>query len=93
MIEKLLAGGVLLVCVALLLRQTLRKQHRQRVDAAAFRAVSASRRLAHRLWFWRAHRQRAAREAENAIRRAQRSVEHDGNVIRPDSFKVPRKPH
>ena len=46
-----------------------------------------------RLWFWRAHRQRAAREAENAIRRAQRSVERDGNVIRPDSFKGPRKPH
>ena len=48
MIEKLLAGGVLLVCVALLLRQTLRERQRQRVDAAAFRAVSASRHLAHR---------------------------------------------
>jgi hypothetical protein len=93
MIEKLLAGGVLLVCAALLLRLALREKYRQRVDAAAIRAVSASRRLAHRLWFWRTHRQRAAREAENAIRRAQRSVERDGNVIRPDSFKGPRKPH
>ena len=93
MIEKLLAGGVLLVCAAMLLRLALREHHRQRLDAAAFRAVFASRRLAHRLWFWRAHRQRAAREAENAIRRAQRNVERDGNVVRPDSFKGPRKPH
>ena len=51
------------------------------------------RQLAHRLWFWRAHRQHAAREAEEAIRRAQRKVKRDGNVIRPDSFKGPRKPH
>jgi hypothetical protein len=35
----------------------------------------------------------AAREAEQAIRRAQRNVQRDGNVIRPDSFKGPRKPH
>ena len=34
-----------------------------------------------------------AREAEQAIRRAQRNVQRDGNVIRPDSFKGPRKPH
>ena len=93
MIEKLLAGGVLLVCVALLLRLALREDHRQRVDAAASRAAFAGRRLAHRLWFWRAHRQHAAREAEDVIRRARRSVEREGKVIRPDAFKGPRKPH
>jgi hypothetical protein len=93
MIEKFLAGGVLLVCVALLLRLALGEQHRQRVDAATSRAAFAGRRLARRLWFWRTHRQRAAREAEDAIRRAQRSVKSDGNVIRPDSFNGPRKPH
>ena len=34
-----------------------------------------------------------AREAEQTIRRAQRRAERDGNVIRPESFKRPRKPH
>lgn len=93
MIEKLLAAGVLLVCVALLLRLALREPQRQRVDALASRAAFASRRLARRLWFWREHRQRATREAEEVIRRAKGRVERDGNVIRPDSFKEPRKPH
>jgi hypothetical protein len=46
-----------------------------------------------RVWFWRSHRRTAAREAEEAIRRAQSKVRRDGNVIRPDSFKGPRKPH
>ena len=93
MVEKLFAGGVLLVCVALLLRLALREPQRQRVDAAALRAAFAGRRLARRLWFWRAHRQRATREAEAVIRRAKRRTERDGNVIRPDAFKGPRKPH
>ena len=55
--------------------------------------MQRSRQLARRVWFWRSHRQTAAREAEEAIRRAQRKVRRDGNVIRPDSFKGPRKPH
>ena len=82
-----------MVCLALLLRMALPVQHQQRVDAAWARAVGGTRLLARRVWFWRAHRQAAAREAEDAIRRAQRSVKRDGNVIRPDSFKGPRKPH
>jgi hypothetical protein len=84
---------VLLVCVALLLRLALREPQRRRVDALASRAAFASRRLARRLWFWREHRQRATREAEEVIRRVKGRVERDGNVIRPDSFKGPRKPH
>ena len=55
--------------------------------------MQRSRQLARRVWFWRSHRQTAAREAEEAIRRAQHKVRRDGNVIRPDSFKGPRKPH
>jgi hypothetical protein len=93
MLEKIFAGIALAVCLALLLRMGLREHHRRRVDAAAQRATLASRHLGRRLWFWRAHRQHAAREAEEAIRRAQRSVKRDGNVIRPDSFKDPHKPH
>ncbi|MGL6109228.1 MAG: hypothetical protein ACRC2B_03930 [Rubrivivax sp.] len=94
MIEKILAGIVLLICVALLLRLALREHHRRRLDATAMRAAFTGRRLARRLWFWRAHRQHAAREAEAAIRRAQRSRRGaDDNVVRPDRFKGPRKPH
>ncbi len=55
--------------------------------------MQRGRLLARRLWFWRTHRRSAAREAEDAIRRAQRKVQREGNVIRPDSFKGPRKPH
>ncbi len=93
MIEKVFACIALAVCAVLLLRMLLPEPQRERLDSAWQRAVQGSRHLARRLWFWRTHRQRAAREAEEAIRRAQRSVERDGNVIRPDSFKGPRKPH
>ncbi len=91
MLEKIFAGIALVVCLALLLRMGLREHQQQRVDAAAQRIADGSRRLARRLWFWRAHRQHAAREAEEAIRRAQRKVQRDGNVVRPDSFKGPPK--
>jgi hypothetical protein len=92
-IEKVFAGVVLAVCAVLLLRMVLPERLRVRLDAAWQRALQRSRQLARRVWFWRAHRRRATREAEDAIRRAQHSVRHDGNVIRPDSFKGPRKPH
>jgi hypothetical protein len=91
--ELVFAGIALLVCVALLLRMALPERQRQRVDAQWSLLMHRGRLLAHRLWFWRTHRKRAAREAEEAIRRAQHKVKRDGNVIRPDSFKGPRKPH
>lgn len=93
MLENIFAAIALLVCVALLLRMTLPQRHQQRVDAAWRHAVQRGRLLTRRLWFWREHRRSAAREAEDAIRRAQRKVTRDGNVTRPDSFKGPRKPH
>jgi hypothetical protein len=83
-IEALLAGIVLAACAALLLRMAL--PERQRL-------LHSGRAAARRLWFWRSRRQTAAREAEEAIRRAQRKGRRDGNVIHPDSFKGPRKPH
>jgi hypothetical protein len=91
--EKVIAGIVLAVCAVLLLRLALPPGQRQRLDAAWRRGVVGSRHWGRRVWFWRAHRQSAAREADEAIRRAQRKVRRDGNVIRPDSFKGPRKPH
>lgn len=93
MIEKVLAGIALAVCAVLLLRMVLPERQRGRLDAAWQRAVQGSRSLARRVWFWRTHRQTAAREAEEAIRRAQHKVRRNGNVIRPDAFKGPRKPH
>jgi hypothetical protein len=92
-IEKVFAGVALAVCAALLLRMAVSERQRVRLDAAWERALRRSRQLARRAWFWRAHRRRATREAEDAIRRARQSVKRDGNVIRPDSFKGPRKPH
>jgi hypothetical protein len=92
-IEALLAGIVLAVCVALLLRLALPERLRWRIDAAWQRLLQGGRGAARRLWFWRSQRKAAAREAEEAIRRAQRKGRLDGNVIRPDTFKGPRKPH
>jgi hypothetical protein len=93
MIEKTLAAIGLLVCVALLVRMVLRERQRQRMDASLQRSWRASRRHALRVWNWRARRKHAAREAQAAIRRARGGTTRDGNVIRPESFKKPRKPH
>ena len=93
LLEQVLAAVALFVCVALLLRMVLPERRQQRVDAAWRSAMLRCRLLARRLWFWRSHRRSAAREAEEVIRRARRKVRRDGNVIRPDSFKGPRKPH
>ena len=89
-LEQIAAAVALLVCVALLLRMVLPDRRQQRVDAAWHRAVQHCRLLVRRLWFWRSHRRSAAREAEEAIRRAQRGRD---NVIGPESFKDRRKPH
>lgn len=93
MIEKVFAGIALAVCAVLLLRMALPERQRWRLDAAWRGTVQRGRQLARRVWFWRSHRLNAAREAEEAIRRAQHKVRRDGNVIRPDPLKGPRKPH
>lgn len=93
MIEKVLAGIALALCAVLLLHMALPPRQQQRTLAAWRHIVLRSRLLARRLWNWRSHRRTAAREAEEAIRRAQHKVRREGNVIRPDSFKGPRKPH
>jgi DNA invertase Pin-like site-specific DNA recombinase len=92
-VEQVLAGIVLAFCAALLLRMLLRERERRRVDAVWQRAAQGGRQLARRLWFWPSRRRRAAREAEEAIRRAQHGAERDGKVVHPDAFKRPRKPH
>lgn len=94
--EKLFSAVVLLMCVLMLLRLCLGERLRGRVDAALRRFGVRARGLALRAGQWRKWRQSraaAVREAEEAIRRARRHAERDGNVIRPDSFRKPRKPH
>lgn len=93
MIEKALAAVVLVVCAALLLRMVLPARQRARLDAWWMRLRSGGWMQARNLWHRRARRAAAEREAEDAIRRAQRKPRRDGNVIRPESFKGPRKPH
>ena len=91
--EKLLAGFTVAVCAVLLLRLCVGERMRHRFDAAVRRSWYACRCRALRVWRWRSSRREAARLADEAIQRAQRGVERDGNVYRPKSFREPRKPH
>ncbi len=93
MLEKILAAVAFLACVALLARLVADEPRRRHIDAAARRAWQRGRLALQRTWLWRRQRRHAAREADDAIRRAQRRAERDGNVIRPEAFKGPRKPH
>lgn len=107
MIEKLLGGVGLLVCLALLLRMALPPARQRAFDAFWRRRWQALRSLGQRLRHRRRRRDLAreqagpepsssdaAREAEAAIERARRAgVDRQGNVYRPKSFKGPRKPH
>ena len=92
MLELIVAGLGLLVCAALLLRMMLPERQRWAVDHHARQFWAALQRGAHRLWFWRSHRRRAAREAQAAIHRARGDATRDGNVIRPKSFDKDRNP-
>lgn len=95
MIKNLLATLVLAVCVLLLLRLALGTRRRQRVDAVLRSAARSIRHGTLGPWQRAKARRAAAREAQDAIRRAQRrKPERDGNVIRPKQFQdKPRKPH
>lgn len=87
------AAIALLVCVALLARLLADEPRRRHIDAMARRAWQRAGLALRRPWARHRERRQAAREAEEAIRRAQRRAEREGNVIRPEAFKGPRKPH
>lgn len=95
------AALVVLVCVALLVRMCLPSRHRAALDATLRRlpgrVLARTKAVCKTLWHWRHWRSRrddAARLAEEAIQRARRTrADKDGNVIRPEAFKGPRKPH
>lgn len=99
MLEPVLAAAALVVCLALLLHMALPARQRQRIDAALRRAWHAGRQRLRRTRSDHARRRKAAQaaqateQADELIRRARRAAQQDGNVIRPDAFKRPRKPH
>jgi hypothetical protein len=75
MVEKIFAALGLALCVAALLGMLVGRQRLQRWRA----------RLDHSLG-WYQRRTKARDEAAQAIARARRTVERDGNVYRPKSF-------
>jgi hypothetical protein len=92
-VENVLAGLVLCVCGVLLVRLALGSYQRQRLDAAVARRFHASRHAVQEAWRWRGAKRRAVREADDLIRRARHKARREGNVIHPESFETPRKPH
>ena len=99
--ERILAALVLLVCAAALVRLCLGERRRQRLDFALRDGWQRLRTQVQRLRRYRRTHRQAAREAEETIRRARGKANGharetrsgEDNVIRPDSFKRPRKPH
>jgi hypothetical protein len=95
LIERIFAGAIGLLCVALLARQFIGAPRRYRLDSGLRRLGRSLRAAALRLYHGPAIRRRARREAEEAIRRARGDDEGEwqGNVYRPKSFNKPRKLH
>ena len=93
MIEKILASLLLAICLVMLLRLALGERRRHGFDEFWLHTWAGTRRAVMRIWHWRATNRRASRVAEEAIRRARSGVEREGNVVRPDAFRGPRKPH
>ena len=90
MVEKIFAGLTLAVCALLLMRLLVGAQRRSRIDTAARRALHEAQRVALSAYNWRDRNRRAARAAEDAIRRARAgATERDGNVYKPKSFRKP----
>jgi hypothetical protein len=93
-VEKVLAGAIVLVCLGLLVRQFAGLRWRYRIDALFFRLARSMRRLWWRFYRWPVARRVARREADAAIRRAQTaSATTEGNVQRPKSSGKSRKLH
>lgn len=96
LIQTLVAGLGLLVCVTLLVRMSLSARRRARLDAAFQRLSSrsgAAWRTLLTAWRSRGEQREARRLADEVIRRARdRSAdEWDGNVVRPKEFHKDRK--
>ena len=85
---------VVALCVLMLGRMMLPARWRARLDQGLKQAPKVLRRRWLALRHGRRRRAVAKRLARDAIERARKTpVERDGNVIKPDAFKGPRKPH
>jgi len=85
---------VVAVCVVMLVRLMLPARGRARFDQRLKQVPQVLSRRWHSLRHGRQRRVAAERLAKDAIERARKAnVERDGNVIKPDAFKGPRKPH
>ncbi len=92
MFDRVFAAIALAVCVVLLLRLTMSVPRRYRFDSALRRGALRLRRVAFRVWHWRAARREARRAREiaaEAIRRARDRGDRDGNVYTHKSFRKP----
>ncbi|MEY4429596.1 MAG: hypothetical protein RLZZ182_2285 [Pseudomonadota bacterium] len=92
--ERIAAGLVALVCLIFLIRLLLPAPAQQRWDAAMRRALASVQARWRTLRQWPQSRQQqkvdqaqAEKLAREAIDKARRGVERDGNVIRPKAFK------
>ena len=85
---------VVAVCAVMLVRLMLPAQRRMQFDQRVRGLPQWLRQRWKRLRHGRRHRVDAEKLARDAIERARKTpVERDGNVIKPDAFKGPRKPH
>jgi hypothetical protein len=94
--DKLFSVFVAAVCVVMLVRLALGDARRARLDRAMVQAWGRVRRQTLSLWHWRSRRRSAAearQAAQDVINRVRHRVEKEGNVITPEAFKEPRKPH
>lgn len=94
MFERFLAGLIVVVCVAFLVRLTLPPARQQLFDTTLRRTWLGLVARFNDLRHWRTRQQsqqrikaQAEKTAREAIERARRGVERDGNVIRPKAFK------
>ena len=95
-VDKLFSIVVAAICVALLVRLALGDARRARLDRAFLRGWARLRHQSGLLWHWRSRRRSAAaarQVAQEVINRVRHRVEKEGNVISPEAFKEPRKPH
>lgn len=95
-VDKLFSIFVAAVCVVMLIRLALGDRRRARFDRAFLQTWARVRRQSLAIWHWRRKRRSAAEArqvAQEVINRVRHRVEKEGNVLTPDAFKEPRKPH
>ena len=93
MVETAFAIVIVAACAAMLIRLAIGPARRWWLDAWLLARWRSGTRRMHALWHWRTARAAAKRAADEALQRARTGVHRDGNVIRPKSFRSPRKPH